>query len=993
MFHEAFAIVKRFIAIATTDTVEALQRFTNTHVPAQPGTTCLRMLIPMASCNQAAAMLIEYFGEKDLKELVGGSRWWQVRGLKGVQGEWIAMKQDWKRAEKVEKKEEEDGNDNDLKKRAREIRMNKRHERKKSQTFIPKRARSKSRAEKKRREATPRASEDEDLNEGDDEPAESFEELDRLKRVMYYIHGGGYYFGSTSTHRLMITRFARKFGGRAFAVNYRLCPQFPWPSPVQDVLAGYLYLIDPPPEARHKPIDPAHIVIAGDSAGGGLALALLGVLRDLGKPMPAGAVLLSPWCDMTHSFPSILQNTDTDIIPPYSFIHKPSTLWPVPGVRPEDKQTTATKAGQTGKEGGNDAADPPDTKAGGNTKIEGRKGGRFHRKGKDPEMIVQHGVDNEFDGGKGGPIAKKQDESHLSVKKVNGDKIKAASPTETIASAHDSIRHLIPAPLDHLYADPLTIPMDDHEGKEVNIELRQQIQLYATNAQLYHPLCSPILQGSLGGLPPLYILAGNSEVLRDEIIYLAHRAARPEQYPLKKELLDANERCRHDAELYNHKPTKVHLQVYDGQPHVLTLFSFTTSARYAYRAIASFVKHVTGAPTNVINPFPHLENSVTMGSRGSDAPSNPRVHETTKANEDSSRENGKPALDPINTSNAKSTEPFAESPKPENTPSRDSSTLSPTSPAVDAPIHGDSLRQKKRRDVTLGIQNAYDGQVPLRRPTYVQEMIRERVDIRGQLRPLEEEHLLQALQVPSNEIGRIKAGPVSRYLTGQDLWDKKFKRTAKRVDKERAKNEARAAAMLEQAAREGLLGDPQLLTRKEQEVKIASGQLEKQEEKEIIAEAKWQDDGWADLGSFGPLDLEGEVPPPSAIAGRRDTLDSLELLRQSLHMRAHRLKGPSESTAVGAKVSFGSNRAGLRGKTRVKLREKAGGNWKQSTAERQVETKANHGLRIWGGAMNYFTGKSNEKHQKIKEAQKREKVVQEDNAVWVDSPTPPSPQE
>ena len=69
-------------------------------------------------------------------------------------------------------------------------------------------------------------------------------------------------------------------------------------------------------------------------------------------------------------------------------------------------------------------------------------------------------------------------------------------------------------------------------------ELKRQIQLYATNDQLTHPLCSAVLSGSLGGLPPLYILAGDAEVLRDEIVYLAHRAAHPDRYPLRKDLLD-----------------------------------------------------------------------------------------------------------------------------------------------------------------------------------------------------------------------------------------------------------------------------------------------------------------------------------------------------------------------------------------------------------------------------------------------------------------------
>ena len=72
-----------------------------------------------------------------------------------------------------------------------------------------------------------------------------------------------------------------------------------------------LYLIKPPPDAPHKPVKPSHIVVAGDSAGGGLTLALLQVLRDSGQPLPAGGVLISPWCDLTHSFPSIHTNTAT----------------------------------------------------------------------------------------------------------------------------------------------------------------------------------------------------------------------------------------------------------------------------------------------------------------------------------------------------------------------------------------------------------------------------------------------------------------------------------------------------------------------------------------------------------------------------------------------------------------------------------------------------------------------------------------------------------
>lgn len=69
-----------------------------------------------------------------------------------------------------------------------------------------------------------------------------------------------------------------------------------------------LYLLHPPSDAVHSPVDPRKLVFAGDSAGGGLCLAVLTVIRDLGLPMPAGAVLISPWVDLTHSFPSVMEN-------------------------------------------------------------------------------------------------------------------------------------------------------------------------------------------------------------------------------------------------------------------------------------------------------------------------------------------------------------------------------------------------------------------------------------------------------------------------------------------------------------------------------------------------------------------------------------------------------------------------------------------------------------------------------------------------------------
>ena len=93
----------------------------------------------------------------------------------------------------------------------------------------------------------------------------------RLTRHTREPAGAGYW-GSINTHRYTIWRYARKMRGRCFAVNYRKAPQFPWPCALQDCLAAYLYLINPPPHAKHRPVDPKNLIIAGDSMGGNLAL-------------------------------------------------------------------------------------------------------------------------------------------------------------------------------------------------------------------------------------------------------------------------------------------------------------------------------------------------------------------------------------------------------------------------------------------------------------------------------------------------------------------------------------------------------------------------------------------------------------------------------------------------------------------------------------------------------------------------------------------------
>jgi monoterpene epsilon-lactone hydrolase len=111
------------------------------------------------------------------------------------------------------------------------------------------------------------------------------------ERVLLYLHGGGYLLGSTLGYRALFSALARASGVRGLAIDYRLAPEHPFPAAVDDALAAYRALLA-------QGIAPSSIAIAGDSAGGGLTVALLVAARDAGLPMPAAAVAISPWVDL-----------------------------------------------------------------------------------------------------------------------------------------------------------------------------------------------------------------------------------------------------------------------------------------------------------------------------------------------------------------------------------------------------------------------------------------------------------------------------------------------------------------------------------------------------------------------------------------------------------------------------------------------------------------------------------------------------------------------
>lgn len=125
------------------------------------------------------------------------------------------------------------------------------------------------------------------------------------ERVILYLHGGGYAIGSPATHRDMVGGIADAANARAFILDYRLGPEHPFPGAVEDAVAAYRGLLD----LGHTP---AQIVIAGDSAGGGLTVATLVSLKDQGVPLPAAGVCISPWVDLTLSGKSMQTKADAD---------------------------------------------------------------------------------------------------------------------------------------------------------------------------------------------------------------------------------------------------------------------------------------------------------------------------------------------------------------------------------------------------------------------------------------------------------------------------------------------------------------------------------------------------------------------------------------------------------------------------------------------------------------------------------------------------------
>ncbi|EHY60084.1 AB hydrolase superfamily protein C4A8.06c [Exophiala dermatitidis] len=484
----------------------------------------------------------------------------------------------------------------------------------------------------------------------------------RSRRIILYVHGGAYFFGSVDEHRYQMQRHARKLEARVFAPRYRLAPQFPFPCGLQDCLAAYLYLL-----SLHEP---AEIVLAGDSAGGGMVVSILCLLRDQGIPLPAGAILISPWVDLTHSFPSLVGSDELDYIPPRGFMHKPSMAWPPPNDE-ELKVISALAQGKGGHIDINEAATAAELQSG----------------------FSEHKLED------------------LAPPRHNNAQEHPADGSTSVPSKHDGAVH----PASQHY---LSVELD---GKLVL--LKDQIQMYTTNQLLAHPLVSPVLQPSLGGLPPVMILTGGGELLRDEQIYLAHKMANPSGYPL-----GAAYRSNYDPDdvlLKKYRPTPVQLQVWDDLCHVATTLSFTRPAKLMYRSIAQFgAWALARAQRRAIEIMEDDNISIISSDSEGDGDETEEGASTDHLS--------KPKLDPTK--------------------------------------------------VNGSVGRAGD---PL--PPFEGNMVRQRVDRHGMTYPLAHVQDLPALQLQPDEVGVVKPGPVRKWLEARKRWDAKYASVSIRVRKERIK--------------------------------------------------------------------------------------------------------------------------------------------------------------------------------------------------------------
>ena len=159
-------------------------------------------------------------------------------------------------------------------------------------------------------------------------------------RVLMFFHGGGYCSGSIVSHRRMVTEAGRAGGMRTLAVAYRLAPEHPFPAAYDDVLTAWRFL-------RNEGIPPARIAVGGDSAGAGLAIALIGQLRDAHEERPGCAWLVSPWTNLTMSGSTFATKDGVDPIIHKEYLNELANAYLPTGIDGKDPRVSPLYADLT----------------------------------------------------------------------------------------------------------------------------------------------------------------------------------------------------------------------------------------------------------------------------------------------------------------------------------------------------------------------------------------------------------------------------------------------------------------------------------------------------------------------------------------------------------------------------------------------------------------------------------------------------------------------
>jgi epsilon-lactone hydrolase len=139
-------------------------------------------------------------------------------------------------------------------------------------------------------------------------------------RVILYLHGGAYEYGSADIHRTLAAKIGEACGVKVLLPEYRLAPEYPFPAAIEDGVQVYRWLL-------RQGFRPADIIFAGDSAGAGLSVVTALVLRDQNEPLPAAIICLSPWVDLTSSGDSYVKNQQKDPYLTVSSVRRAARLY------------------------------------------------------------------------------------------------------------------------------------------------------------------------------------------------------------------------------------------------------------------------------------------------------------------------------------------------------------------------------------------------------------------------------------------------------------------------------------------------------------------------------------------------------------------------------------------------------------------------------------------------------------------------------------------